>query len=154
MKMLRILDNFAKSIGDLIPEFILNVAARISVFMIFWLSAQTKIGGATFLGQKFAFWDISQSTFLLFEYDYDLPIIPAELAAYTATFAEFFVSLLILFGLVTRFSALVFIVMTLIIQFFVYPGALATHFLWMIPLVYLIKNGGGKLSLDRFLSRG
>ncbi len=149
MKIFKLSENFAKAIGDFIPAIALNLTARISVFMIFWLSAQTKIAGGSTLGQKWMFWEVAENTFMLFEHEYALPLIPASLAAYIATIAEFWFSLFILLGLFTRTSALIFIIMTLVIQIFVYWNAWDQHLLWLVPMVYLLKEGGGKLSLDR-----
>lgn len=149
MKLIHTVNRLAKAIGELVPEAILNLAARLAVFFVFWLSVQTKLGGDVIFGQKWMFWDVSASTFMLFEYDYALPFVPPAFAAYVATFAEFFFSLLILIGLFTRASALVLLSVTLVIQIFVYPNSWDTHLLWAAGLLYLLKNGGGQLSLDR-----
>jgi len=151
MKPLKSLDKLAKSLGDLVPEFFVNLAARISIFMIFWTSVQLKLEGDSLFGQKWAFWELSPSTFMLFEHEYALPLLPVEFAAYLATLAEFFVSILLLIGMLTRFSALALILMTLVIQIFVYPDLWATHLLWLAPLLYLLKKGGGEVSIDRLL---
>ncbi|MGS0757632.1 DoxX family protein, partial [Roseateles sp. GG27B] len=60
--------------------------------------------------------------------------------------------LLLLIGLCTRFSALAMLGMTLVIQFFVYPGAYATHGTWAAVLLYLIARGPGTLSVDHWLA--
>ncbi|WP_045860689.1 DoxX family protein [Teredinibacter purpureus] len=147
------IDRFAKTLGDIIPEAVLSISARVSVFMIFWLSAQTKIGGDAIFGQKWMFWNVSQTTLLLFEYDYALPLIPADIAAYLASITEFLISILILVGFMTRASALIFIIMTLIIEIFVYPEAWATHLLWLVPLLYILKQGAGVFSVDSLLKK-
>ena len=136
-----------------IPEAFTLLIARLAIAAVFWRSAQTKIAGGEFLGQKWAFYDLSASTTMLFEYEYDLPLLPPELAAYMATFAEFFLSILIAVGLFTRLSALGFLIMTLVIQFFVYPDAWPTHILWAGLLLYILKDGPGKLSLDAALTK-
>ena len=56
-----------------------------------------------------------------------------------------------LLGLFTRFAATALLVMTLVIQLFVYPDAWPTHLSWAGLLLPLIALGGGKLSLDRVL---
>lgn len=135
-----------------IPEFVVNIAMRLVIFKVFWYSVQTKIVGLTIGGQHFAFWNVTDSTFLLFDFEYNIPLLPSTLAAYMATFGEFFLSLMILFGLLTRFAALGFVIMTLVIQFFVYPDAWWTvHVYWILPLLYLMKYGGGSLSLDSYI---
>ena len=136
------------SFAKLIPESITLLVARLAIFTVFWRSAQTKISSGEFLGQNWAFYDVSDSTILLFEYEYDLPLIPADIAAYLATFGEFFLSLLLLLGLFTRLGAFGLLIMTAVIQFLVYPAAWPTHILWLAPILYVLKDGPGKLSLD------
>jgi len=146
--------SFLETINQLcskIPEDILALIARIAIGLVFWRSAQTKIDGSLILGQKWQFFNVSDSTFTLFEYEYELPLIPSDISAYMATYGEFFLGLAIMLGLLTRFSALGLLAMTLVIQVFVYPDAWPTHIMWLVPLLYLIKNGGGKLSLDNLI---
>lgn len=131
------------------PEDIIALTARASVALIFWRSAQTKISGWDFLDQSWQFYNLSDSTFMLFEYEYDLPVINYEVAAYLATFSEFFLSIAIAVGFMTRFTALAFLGMTAVIQIFVYPDAWPTHIMWAAILLYLIKHGPGKFSLDK-----
>lgn len=136
----------------MIPETIINIAMRLVIFKVFWWSVQTKISGLTIGGQHFAFWNVSDSTFLLFDFEYGIPLIPSEIAAYLGTFGEFFLALMILLGFMTRFAALGLMVMTMTIQFFVYPEAWWTvHVFWTLILLYIMRNGGGAISLDRLL---
>ncbi len=136
-----------------IPETLTLLVARLALFTVFWRSAQTKISGGEFLGQNWAFWEVSESTKLLFEYEYDLPLLPADIAAYLATFGEFFLSLLLLLGLFTRLGAAGLLAMTAVIQFLVYPEAWPTHILWLAALLYVLKDGAGKLSIDYLIYR-
>lgn len=69
-----------------------------------------------------------------------------------AAFAEHLFPILLLVGLATRFSALALLGMTLVIQVFVYPGAYPTHGVWAAVLLYLIAQGPGALSLDRWIA--
>ena len=134
-----------------LPEQLIIVAARVAIATVFWRSAQTKFSGWEFAGQQWQFFNLNQSPFSLFEYEYGLPLIDPEIAAYLATFAEFGLSLALIFGLFTRLSALALLGMTAVIQVLVYPEAWPTHILWAVALLYLIKRGGGILSLDRLL---
>jgi len=136
-----------------LPLPILDLFLRGSIFMIFWKSVQTKITGATVFGQDFAFWNLTSSTFTLFEWEYDLPILPYELAAYMGTFAEFFLSILIFLGLFTRLAAIGLLAITLTIQIFVYPEAWALHLSWMAMLLTIIKYGSNVVSLDYWLRK-
>ena len=70
-----------------------------------------------------------------------------------AAFAEHVFPVLLLIGLATRFSALALLVMTLVIQIFVYPDAYPTHGVWMTVLLFLVARGGGAVSLDHWLGR-
>ncbi len=143
----------ARNIFSGIPEDLLAISARIAIATVFWNSAQTKISGGSFLDQSWNVFNLNQSTFMLFEYEYSLPLIPANIAAYMATFGEFFLSLAIIAGIATRLSATGLLAMTVVIQIFVYPDAWPTHILWATGLLYLIKYGPGHLSVDRLLFR-
>ena len=138
MRLLYTLADFAERI----PEWFIALLARIGIAGVFLLSGRTKVSG---------FLDISPSTFFLFEHEYNLPLLPYQLSAYLATYAEHLFSVLLILGLATRFSALSLFVMTLVIQIFVYPGAWATHLTWAALLVYLVAHGGGLVSLDNML---
>lgn len=134
------------------PDFVVNIAMRLIIFNIFWTSVQTKIVGASVAGQNFAFWNITENTFLKFYFDYSIPFVPTTLAAYTVTFGEFFFALMILFGLFTRLAALGLLVITMVIQFYIYPDAWwSTHVFWAVILLYLMRFGGGSVSLDKIL---
>ena len=141
-------------LGGRLPEWAVSVPVRLALFSVFWSSVQTKITGWDVLGQNLKFWSVTDSTFTLFEYEYALPVLPPELAAYLATFAEFFLSLAILFGVFTRLGALGLLIMTGVIQVFVYPDAWNVHLLWAALLLYLIRYGAGTLSLDHTVFSG
>lgn len=146
-------DRYAKKLADLIPESLVQLTSRVAIFMVFWTSAQNKLAGSEILGQKWMFWNIASGTFLRFQYDYALPLIPAHLAAYLTTLSEFFFSLFILLGLLTRLSALALFIIIIVIQIFVYPGAWALHLLWAGLLMYLLKTGSGVCSVEQLLGR-
>lgn len=140
-----------------LPELLLSLLARFSIAAVFWSSGQTKIEGfaLNLISGEFQFgWPrFASSTLYLFREEYALPLLPVELAAWLATTAEHLFPLLLLLGLATRFSALALLCMTLVIQFFVYPGAWATHALWASVLLYLMIRGPGRLSLDHWLKQ-
>jgi putative oxidoreductase len=127
---------------EAIPHDLIALIGRISIGTVFWRSAMTKIDG-------FA---LKPSTFYLFENDYRLPLIPPELAAYLATATELTMPLLLWSGLLTRFAATILLIMTLVIEIFVYPNAFDTHGVWAVTLLYLMKYGAGRFSLDHLLS--
>lgn len=153
MNILPKVDSLAKSISALIPDWLVAIVARGAIFFVFWQSVQTKLGGSSLLGQKFMFWEVTDSTLMLFEYEYDIPLLSPEFAAYLATFAEFFLSLGILLGLLTRLSAAGLLLVTIVIQLFVYPNEWTVHLLWAALLLYLIKYGPGRISLDALIKK-
>ena len=126
----------------LIPHDLLAIAGRLSIAAIFFLSGRTKVDG---------FLHITDGAYELFRSEYKLPLLPPELAAHLATYAEHLFPLLLVLGLGTRLSALALLGMTLTIQLFVYPDAWPTHLSWAAILLYLIGRGAGALSLDRWL---
>ncbi len=153
MKLLNQLEAHCARVSNLIPASLVLLVARLAVFVVFWRSVQTKISGLTLFDQHLAFWNLTSNTTLLFNFEYNLPLIPAEPAAYLATFAEFFFSLLLLLGIATRLGALGLIGVTAVIQIFVYPSSWLTHLLWFAPLLLILRDGGGRLSLDYLLMR-
>jgi putative oxidoreductase len=88
----------------------------------------------------------------LFREDYKVPLLPPELAAHLATYAEHLFPALLIVGLFTRLSALALLGMTAVIQIFVYPDAWPTHLSWAALMLYLIGRGAGPASLDHLVS--
>lgn len=140
-----------------VPEALIATVARFSIAAVFWKSGQTKIDGLAIdlvegrvqLGMP----RLSDSAVDLFRDEYRLPVLPPELAAVLAATAEHVFPILILVGLATRLSAAALLVMTLVIQVFVYPGAYPTHGVWAAVLLTLMRIGAGPLSLDALIGR-
>lgn len=153
MKIISSLDRLSKSVADLIPDTLLIIAARIAAFIVFWSSVQNRLSGSSVLDQKWQFWNVSSTTKLLYQHDYALPLISSNIAAYTITITQFFLSLFLLLGLLTRISAFGLLLITLIVQIYMAPSAWAAHLLWATVLVYLLKSGGGKVSVDALAGR-
>ncbi|MEO7336602.1 MAG: DoxX family protein [Caldimonas sp.] len=130
----------AASLARWIAHDVLALASRLSIASIFFLSGRTKVDG---------FLTITDSAYELFRTEYKLPLIPPEIAAHLATWAEHLFPVLLLLGLFTRLSALALLGMTVTIQVFVYPDAWPTHLSWAALLLYLIGRGAGALSLDK-----
>ncbi len=140
-----------------IPHSLIAFVARFSIAAVFWSSGQTKVEGLAinFVNGEFALgWPrLSDSALSLFQYEYNLPLIPPELAAPMAAMAEHVFPILLLIGLATRFSALALLGMTMVIQIFVYPGAYATHGTWAAVLLFLMARGPGVFSVDHWIAR-
>lgn len=126
-----------------VPDAFLLLLARFGIAVIFFLSGRTKVDG---------FLHIKEGTYVLFQYEYALPLIPPEVAAMAAAFAEHLFPILLVVGLFTRFAALALFVMTMTIQVFVYPDAWPTHLSWAALLTLLVVRGAGDWSLDARLN--
>lgn len=140
-----------------IPDSAIALLGRFAIAGIFWKSGQTKIEGLAIdiVNGEFTLGlpRLSASVVGLFRDEYKLPLIPPELAAPMAAFAEHLFPLLILIGLATRFSALALLVMTATIQFLVYPDAWPTHGVWAAVLLFIVARGPGTVSLDHLIAR-
>lgn len=120
-----------------------DLLIRLWVANVFWSSGLTKIQSM-------------QSTILLFRYEYEVPLLSPEVAAYLATFSELGFSLLLALGLAGRFGAAGLSVLN-IVAVISYPAlaahGLVQHQLWGLLLLVPLLHGPGKLSLDALIGR-
>ena len=126
-----------------IPHSLIALLARLGIAGVFWRSGQTKVDG----------WEVTELTVDLFRDEYNIPLLPAELAAYSAVIAEHLFPVLLVIGLASRLSATALLAMTLVIQVFVYPGSWPDHAVWATALIVVLAYGPGKLSLDHVMRR-
>jgi putative oxidoreductase len=112
---------------------------RLGVADIFWRSGLTKLP----LG--------SDTTVTLFREEYQVPLLPPEMAAYLATLIELGCPILLALGFITRSAAAILLAQTLVIQLLVYPENYPDHLLWADPLLYLFLRGPGKWSIDALI---
>lgn len=132
----------AERLTRIVSHDVLALATRVAIAAIFFLSGRTKVE---------SFLTLTDSAYELFRTEYKLPLVPPEIAAHLAAYAEHLFPVLLVLGLFTRLSALALLGMTLVIQVFVYPDAWPTHLSWAALLLYLVGRGGGALSIDRLL---
>jgi putative oxidoreductase len=123
---------------DSTPYSVIALVARLATFSVFIRSGT----------QKLSDWN---STLLLFQNEYHVPVLPPVFAAYLATAMELGCSSLILVGLLTRVSTLALLGMTLTIQLFVYPDAWPTHIQWLAFMLVIVLRGPGAWSLDALI---
>jgi putative oxidoreductase len=140
--LLRPINAMGEALQRFIPDDLILLVTRFGVAGIFFLSGRSKVDGVL---------RITDGTYTLFREDYHVPLIPPDIAAHMATYAEHAFSILLVLGLFTRFSALAFFGMTAVIEIFVYPDAWPTHLSWAALLILLIARGGGAWSLDRLM---
>ena len=119
------------------------LAIRVYVAWVFLKSGMHKIGD----------WE---TTLVLFEYEYQVPLLNFELAAYLATVGELLFPVFLIAGFGTRFFAiaLTFVNIMAVISYYatLAKGAgLVWHYLWGSMLLTNVIYGGGYFSLDQWL---
>ena len=92
-------NGIAGRIGSLIGDGLLALGARIGVGAVFFMSGRTKVSEGSLL-------TVSDGAYALFREEYKVPLLPPELAAHCATYAEHALPILLVLGLCTRLSAL------------------------------------------------
>ena len=118
---------------------------RLPVAVVFWRSGRVKVEGWNIFSVK-------EIQYALFEQEFGMPL--PELTAHVTAIAEHILPVLLVLGLFTRLSALGMFVMTMVIQFFVFPDAwLGAHMFWAALLFGVMALGPGPISLDRLLFR-
>lgn len=141
----RAYDSLITAVSGRAVEAVTLLFVRVAFAGIFWRSARTKVDEGSWLS-------ISDTTYFLFDEEYAGLPLPSDIAAPLATYAEHLFPLLLVLGLFTRFSALALLVMTMVIQIFVYPEAWwSVHMIWAALALILIVRGSGLLSLDALL---
>ena len=129
---------------------LLDLAIRVWVANVFWKSGMTKI----------ASWD---STVALFTYEYHVPLLSPEIAAFLGTGVELTMPVLLVLGLGARFSAAVLFVLN-VVAVISYPDlneiGLKDHYYWGLlltpaPLAPVSLSSAKSLDglIDRFKLR-
>ena len=119
-----------------------QLAARLYVGHAFFLSGLTKIRD----------WD---TTLALFMDEYQVPLLPANVAAVMGTTGELVLPVLLVLGLAGRFAAagLSVINAVAVVSLMEIAGpALQQHVFWGSLLIGLVLWGPGRWSLDRFVA--
>ena len=122
---------------------LIDLGVRLWVANVFWKSGMTKI----------ASWD---STVALFTYEYHVPLLSPEIAAFLGTGVELTMPVLLVLGLGARFSAAVLFVLN-VVAVISYPDlneiGLKDHYYWGLLLLITLLHGPGKLSVDHWLRK-
>jgi len=139
--LVTLIDKTIAGVTFLSPLF--DLALRVWVARVFWLSGQTKIQS----------WE---STLMLFEYEYAVPVLPFDVAAYSATAVELVAPVMLVLGLGTRLGALSLFVVNYVATIS-YPdiniAGIKDHLLWGTMLAISFFHGPGKLSVDYLIKR-
>ncbi len=122
---------------------VLDLGIRLLVAGVFFQSGLVKIQS----------WS---STVALFENEYEVPLLPPELAAYLGTGAELVLPVFLALGLGGRLAAAALFVFN-ILAVVSYPDlsevGLKDHQYWGLLLLVTVLHGPGKLSADHFIRR-
>jgi len=108
--------------------------------------------GATFFRSGMNKRESFDTAITLFRDEYRLPLLPPEIAAYLGTAVELTAPVLLVLGVLARLGATALLVMTLTIQFLVYPENWPEHLMWASILAYVLRSGPGTLSIDRIVA--
>ena len=145
MELIDRLDAPTRTIGNglstLQSPFLLFI--RVYVAWVFLKSGMHKIGD----------WE---TTLVLFEYEYQVPLLNFELAAYLATFGELVFPVFLIAGLGTRLTAIALSLVNIIAVVSYYAtlakgAGLVWHYLWGSMLLTSVIYGGGFFSIDNWL---
>jgi len=136
------LENLLENFGDWVYLII-----RIYLFGVFFYSGYSKIIDMN-------------ATFILFEYEYSVPFLNSNLAAYLGAFTELVIPWFILLGLFTRFTSLILFVFNAV-ALYSYPflwtdngiAGFYQHFCWGLTLSVLMCYGAKRISLDNILGK-
>ncbi|MCP5432691.1 MAG: DoxX family protein [Alphaproteobacteria bacterium] len=143
-----------------VPYTLVALACRVAAAVPFWRSGQSKLEGADLFGIKYELFSLKASKVYLFQEEFGFPEAIAPIAAQMAALGENLLPPLLVLGLLTRVGALGLLVMTAVIQFYVFPeellnpnGNWAMHLQWAAPLMVVLQRGPGALSIDALLGR-
>ena len=143
MKIL--IDTYQRTVETYMPSLqnIFLLVLRLWVAWIFMNAGLTKFNN----------WD---STLFLFEYEYQVPLIPWQLAAYVGTAAEVILPVFVAIGLVTRPMALAlfsFNIVAVISYPAIWKNGFLDHQLWGLMILVVILYGAGRWSTDQFFKK-
>ena len=127
---------------NLVLKPLLLLGFRLYVAQVFFMSGLTKIKT----------WS---STLSLFEYEYNVPVLPPQIAAYMATAGELILPVALVIGLFNRPAALGLFILNLVAAIS-YPdistAGMKDHIIWGTMLAVLFTFGPGTFSIDKILS--
>jgi putative oxidoreductase len=112
------------------------------------LSARLCIGYIFFRSAMVALGDMNATVFL-FREEFNVPLLPPVFAAYLSTILELGFGAALIIGLMTRLSAFVLVLMTLVIDLTYQTNI--QHSYWALVLGLLMVTGSSRLSLDALI---
>ncbi len=142
LQLITKIDSLSQKITKPLTPLLL-LFTRIWVSIIFFKSGMVKLSS----------WD---STLYLFEYEYQVPVIPWQLAAYTGTAAELILPVFMVLGLLTRpMAAILFVFNAIAVISYpvLWEGGFYDHQLWGMMILLNVFWGAGVISLDAIAAK-
>ena len=143
--------SFTNALGKLSSSTVIALETLQSIFLLglrFWLAKVFFMSGLT----KIQSWE---TTLMLFEYEYSVPILSFQVAAWLATAAELTIPVLLVLGLLTRMNVVALFVLNIIAAISyadISPAGEKDHIIWGLIMLVLFFHGPGKAAIDHWLS--
>ena len=128
---------------------LLSFGFRFYVAYVFFKSGLTKVD------DKF---QVTQTTKDLFAYEFNVPLLPSDVAAYLATYAELILPILLVIGLLTRKAAIALFILNAVAAYSLAQTDFASavghwqHIVWGAMLAMIIAYGPSKMSIDSWIA--
>ncbi|MCW8929470.1 MAG: DoxX family protein [Gammaproteobacteria bacterium] len=138
-KLLSFYQLFNNKIELMSPAFQFGI--RIYLFDVFFSSGLTKIQS----------WE---TTKMLFAYEYNVPLLNPELAAWLGTAAELTLPIIILLGIFSRPTALALFAFNAVAALSypdISPAGTVDHIMWGVMSAAIFFHGPGKISFDHLI---
>ena len=127
------------TISFLNPIFLLSL--RLWLAKVFFMSGLTKIQS----------WE---TTLMLFQYEYSVPFIPYQIAAWSATIAELLIPIFLALGLLTRLNTIPLFILNIVAAISypdISPAGEKDHIIWGLIMLMLFFSGPGKIAIDKWV---
>lgn len=124
-------------------QWVFLLVLRCWLAKVFFLSGLTKIQS----------WE---TTLMLFEYEYAVPLISPYLAAVMATSAELIIPVLLVVGFFTRLNIIALFVLNLVAAISypdISPAGEKDHLMWGLACLMIFVSGPGVAAIDYFIRK-
>ncbi len=129
---------------------VINFAARFYVAFVFFKSGIKKVDDD---------FRVTAETIKLFRDDFKIPFLPPEIAANLAAYAEIFLPVLLVIGLLARPAAIALFVLNAVALYALHTAGWANpvsnwqHILWGVIFLAVFAYGPSKLSIDSWIGK-
>ena len=133
---------------NLVLKPLLTFGFRFYLAYVFFKSGLSKVDSS---------FKVTSSTIDLFKFEYNVPYLAPEVAAYLATYAELIIPILLVIGFMSRPAALGLFILNAVAMLYVAQTEFAAvglwqHTTWGTMLAVIYTFGPGKISIDKWIS--